>query len=216
MASIHPNPVTASANEICHGQFLIIASHTPGHLATFTNTNSPVNCGTGSPPTGLHGNALYQVGAPVTTNPDVYAYVAQSAATNDDYRMVTCRTMSIFGIWRRGCVTHLDPNVGVAWQQNGEALWILTAGIGTVPSTLGADLNLEPNPPATIFPSSGWLSNWRDVSSHTMYSHSSSAPDRKIDYLLGSMYGHYAAGWPSRLCDASLSDHCMIRGTFFS
>jgi hypothetical protein len=103
-------------------------------------------------------------------------------------------------------VTHPDPADAVATIQSQQAAWIVTARIGSTPTNVGADLNMENAP--------GWVNF--GSSSAGLATAPAAGPIEGIDYLLASVFGHLATGWRNRHCDSTKSDHCLLSGRHIS
>jgi hypothetical protein len=207
----NPKPFTITVNEICNpGQFNLLAFYlaSVGYTAHFTRTNYPTNCGGGeNPKTREFGNAIFQLGQVALQGGTPYTLPSQTGSgnPNDDTRKLTCMHQLLFGILRRGCVTHLDPSASpqtVTNNQNAYVVDYLQQTMSGIPTAVGADLNLT----SPAF----WGTNWRSTGGGPTYS--SWYPYERLDWLFGSKLGHTASGSPGIYCNYLVSDHCLITG----
>lgn len=206
----NPKPFTITANEVCGAHFndLNADFSSLGYKGRFVQTNIGVNCGTNNG-TGIHGNAVWELGAFVSAT-NTYYYSSQ--ASSGDVRAFRCVEANLFGYQRIGCVTHLDPGRGTITQnQSNEALFILTSGTGSIPIGMGGDFNLTTVP--------GWPVNWWEIDSAVQRWtwNTRSSTKQKIYYFWGDKTNHSGRGNPSTYCDAAqwVSDHCLLAGDFY-
>lgn len=219
VGAANPKPFSITVNEICAGpQFSDLYNYftSLGYQARFVQTNIGVNCGTQNG-TGIHGNAVFALGAYVAEAPSTSpaaqtGHIYWDQYSSGDVRSLKCLTANLFGYVRNSCVTHLHPPPPgtITTNQNSEALSIMALGSGSTPSSLGGDFN-------TTTPS-GWGAWWEvDASRHWTYSTPNSSTRRKIDWIFGNKSAHVSFGGAGTYCSsaAGVSDHCLLTGTFF-
>jgi len=205
VALSNPKPLVLTFNEVCGSQYSELYNYlsAQGYQGRFQLTAGGVNCGTNDG-TGIHGNAIFQPGAVVASSS--YYYV--NRPPTGDVRGLYCLTTSIFGLVRNSCVTHLDNSSSYTSLQNGEAAWIMTAGIGSTPTKLGGDLNSQS-------PASWGAFNEVDAARAKTFN-AKGTLNQKLDWFFGSKANHTGFGSPSRYCNAALSDHCALGGIFYT
>lgn len=219
VGAANPKPFSITVNEICAGpQFNDLYNYftSLGYQARFVQTNVGVNCGTQNG-TGVHGNAVFALGAyvgeaPATGVAALTGHIYWDQAPSGDVRSLKCLTANLFGYVRNSCVTHLHPPPPgtITTNQNNEALSIMAFGSGSTPSSLGGDFNTT-SPP-------GWGA-WWEVDATRRWTHNTRnvSTRRKIDWVFGNKNAHTGYGNAGTYCDPAtgVSDHCLLTGTFY-
>ncbi len=214
-----PKPFLVTYNEVCAGALAVGGTSqvntlfnymaSQSYQGRFSQTNIGVNCGTQNG-TGIHGNMVFQPGAVLADNE--YTYASQRpyppGSPHPDVRRFRCLKTSIFGLIRYGCVTHLDNVAPYTINQNNEAAWIMTAGIGTTPTRIGGDFN------TTSPPSWGSFNEVDALRRPTIDSRAPGGASQKKDWFFGSKANHVGFGNASVSCLPSQSDHCTLLGQF--
>ncbi len=222
-----PKPMTITINEMCSYQYNSIKPYlnSIGYLGVFNaSVTAPNTCM--KPGTTSFGNAVFQLGALVSDTGSSYfpdsdqdpAQYIPGHATRRNRRGFRCLTGNLFGYIRTGCVTHfVNKNDGyAAWpyynvnyfteRQSSYLLYLASAASGSV--RVGGDFNLT-NP-------LNWFVNFRTLLYGGVKTHPTPNPTNQFDWFMGKLSNDFFSTYIPPYCEPSMSDHCMIAGTFYS